>query len=110
MSAEEIRRGYRRGRLSLAISEDDGSTWSHFKILELSSGVAPLARIKPEILQSMIRGPQHKGVIPDDFTHYHYPQVYLDNERIHIFYLVRSLEAPLPSKWRVFPLSWLYKN
>ena len=110
MSADEIRRGYRRGRLSLAISEDDGSTWSHFKILELSPGVAPLARIQPEPLQPMVRGPQQKGVIPDDFTHYHYPQVYLDNERIHIYYKVSLPGEALPSKWRVFSLSWLYED
>ena len=110
MSAGEIRRGYRRGRLSIAISKDDGDTWTNFKILELSPGVAPLSRVEPEPLQAMVRGPQQKGVIPDGFKHFHYPQVYVDREKIYIFYRVSTPGGALPSKWRVFPISWLYED
>ena len=38
VSGEEIRRGYRRGRLSTAISKDDGRTWGHHRTLALSPG------------------------------------------------------------------------
>ena len=110
MSADEIRRGYRRGRLSLAVSKDDGETWTHFKILELSPGVVPLARVEPEPLQPMVRGPQFKGVIPDGFRHYHYPQVYCDREKIYIFYRVNGPQEALTSKWQIHPISWLYED
>ncbi len=40
VSDEEIRRGFRRGRLTAAISKDGGTTWDHFKTIEATDGLA----------------------------------------------------------------------
>lgn len=113
MSADEIRRGYRRGRLSVAISKDDGETWINYKTLELSAGVLPVDRVTPEPLQAMVRGPQNKGVIPDGYTFYSYPQVFFDEGSIYIYYIISFPEnppGPTPTKLRKFPITWLYQE
>ena len=48
VSGDEIRRGYRRGRLSTAISKDDGRTWEHHRTLALSPGLADVAQVRPD--------------------------------------------------------------
>jgi len=54
MSGEEIRRGYRRGRLTAAISKDGGHAWENFKTLELSEGLDDVARVEPEYPITML--------------------------------------------------------
>jgi hypothetical protein len=79
MSAEEIRRGYRRGRLSLAISRDDGQSWVNRSTLELSPGLKPATHVEVPPLQAMVRGASGPDTVmselPDGFTHFHYPNV-----------------------------------
>ena len=113
MSAGEIRQGYRRGRLSIALSQDDGQTWENVKTLELSPGLENNNWVQPPPLQPMIRGPSGRenlmGEIPDGFTHYNYSTVYLSKDKIFIRYAVTPPDG-VGSKesWRVFPISWLY--
>jgi len=54
ISREEIRRGYRRGRLSSAISTDGGHSWGKFKTLELSEGLEDRDRVPPEFPIKML--------------------------------------------------------
>ena len=113
MSVDEINRGFRRGRLSIAVSQDDGETWSHFKNLDVSDGIDPtITRLKPPELTAMVRGPLEMGKVPDEFLHFGYPEVYFTNDEICIFYHVTSPthSVRVPPKWRVFPVSWLYQD
>ena len=45
VSRDEIRQGYGRGRLTLAISADDGKTWKNFKTLHASEGLENIAQL-----------------------------------------------------------------
>ena len=114
MSAEEIRKGYRRGRLSIAISKDDGQTWENVKTLELSPGLENRTWVEPPPLQPMVRGPSGRdnlmGEIPDGFTHYHYSSIYLSEDKIFIMYNVSPPGPGAKVRWRVFPISWLYES
>ena len=117
MSAEEIKRGYRRGRLTVAVSTDDGQTWTHRKNLEVSPGCdATVTHVAPPPLQAMVRGPSGPdnpmGEIPDGFTHFHYPGIYFGDggETIDIYYLVSTPGKGRPPKWRTFPVEWLYED
>jgi len=113
MSAEEIKRGYRRGRLTIAISKDDGQTWIQRRNLEVSAGCdARVTSVEPPPLQAMVRGGSGPDEIlselPDAFTHYHYPTIFLSTDMIFVNYGVSPLEGKSTSRWRVFPVSWLY--
>jgi len=115
MSAEEIRKGYRRGRLCIAISKDDGETWENVKTLELSPGLEEHDWVEPPPLQPMVRGPSGRdnpmGEIPDGFRFYHYSSVFLSEDKIFVRYPVSPPAGPGGSRvqWRVFPISWLYE-
>ena len=113
MSADEIKAGYRRGRLTIAISKDDGQTWINRRNLEVSSGCdAHVTYVEPPPPQAMVRGgsgpDEFLSELPDDFTHYHYATIFLSDNKIFINYSVRPLEGKDKSRWRVFPISWLY--
>ncbi|MBQ15903.1 MAG: hypothetical protein CMJ65_02135 [Planctomycetaceae bacterium] len=113
MSAEEIKRGYRRGRLTIAISRDEGQTWIHRRNLEVSPGIdGKVTQVKPPPLRAMVRGGSGPneilGEIPDGFMHYHYPTVFLSEDKIFINYGVTPPEGSGTSRWRVFPIAWLY--
>lgn len=115
MSTEEIRRGYRRGRLSVAISRDDGNTWERFKTLVQSPGVEPVTRVSPPPLTAMVRGgsgpDEVMDELPDDFVHFHYHEVYFsaDGERFFVFIRVGTPAGAQKPIWRTYPTNWLYE-
>ncbi|MAE67721.1 MAG: hypothetical protein CMJ18_25990 [Phycisphaeraceae bacterium] len=114
VSAEEIRAGYRRGRLSLAVSRDDGETWQAFKTLERVSTLEDIERIEPPALTSMVRGACGSdtlmGSVPDDLAHYGYPEIYFFGDgMLSVCYKQHRPTQPLPVKWRTFPVSSLYE-
>jgi len=114
MSAEEIRKGYRRGRLTIAISKDDGQTWINRRNLEVSPGCDPnVTNVEPPPLQAMVRGGSGPDEIlselPDGFTHYHYATIFLSEGNIFIKYSVSPRARRAESRWRVFPIEWLYE-
>ena len=59
--ARRLRRGYRRGRLSTAISKDDGRTWEHHRTLALSPGLADVAQVRPDPALRMVRAARQLG-------------------------------------------------
>lgn len=114
MSADEIRKGYRRGRLSIAISKDDGVTWENVKTLERIPSLPELKWVTPPPLQPMVRGPSGPddlmGEIPDDFLFYHYSDVFFEEDKFLVKYLVSPPAGPgARIKWRSFRVSWLYE-
>ncbi len=115
MSVDEIKAGYRRGRLSVAISRDDGQTWDNFKTLVQSPGVESVTRVEPPPLTTMVRGgsgpDEILGELPHDFMHLHYHEVYFsdDGENLYIFIRVSSPAGTLEPIWLTHPTRWLYE-
>jgi len=118
VSREEIRRGYRRGRLSAAISRDNGASWTHFKTLELSEGLAEMDRISAEYPIAMVRARHYVGELPDGFSYFHYANVAFAGDNVFLTY---SRGAPVfgiaeqklgeqRNVLRVYPLEWFYKD
>ena len=85
-SREEIRRGYRRGRLSAAISRDSGATWEQFRTIEVSAGMDDVERIPPEYPIIPVIAVPDLGQLPDDFAVFRYPNVRVIGDRAFILY------------------------
>ena len=116
MSADEIRRGYRRGRLSLALSKDDGRTWQGVRALELCPGLEEVECVKPPAeLTPMVRGgsgpDEVLGELPDGFRHCHYPNIFVVEDEIAVGYKVTfpAGEGRIRHRWRRFAISRLYE-
>jgi hypothetical protein len=88
-SRGEIRRGYSRGRLSLAISRDEARTWSGHRTLELSAGLAPVDRVPPEPVRH-VRSNVDLGVLPDGYSRYHYPGIASVQGKLVVVYRTAS--------------------
>jgi hypothetical protein len=69
VSGEEINRGFLRGRLSAAISKDNGLTWQNFKTLERQVGMDPADRIPAEFpIPRVTRARPGICELPEDFA------------------------------------------
>ena len=116
VSGEEIRRGYRRGRLSTAISKDDGRTWQHHRTLALSPGLADVAQVRPEAALRMVRARRRAWAIYRKATPlYHYPDVAFAGDVAYLLYNVGRYTPTADGvvqrqerRLRVVPTSWLY--
>ena len=117
VSREEIRRGYRRGRLSSAISKDGGHSWEHFKTLELSEGLEDIDRLPPEYPIQMVRARDWVGVIPDSWAFFHYANIDVVGDQVFLRYsrgtpLLGVAEQKLKKQQgvlRVYPVEWFYE-
>ena len=116
VSRGEIRRGYRRGRLSSAISKDGGHSWENFKTLELSEGLEDIDRLPPEYPIQMVRARDWVGVLPDGWAFFHYANLDLVGDQVFLRYnrgtpLLGVAEQNLKkqeSVLRVYPIEWFY--
>ena len=115
MSADEICRGYRRGRLSLAISKDDAQTWKVVRTLELVPGLDDVEWVAPPAeLTPMVRGGSGPDEIlselPDGFRHYHYPNVFASEDEVTVGYIISfpAGEGEARYRWRRFAISELH--
>jgi len=129
VSREEIRRGYRRGRLSVAISTDSGGSWGNFKTLEVSEGIEDIARIATEYPVAPVIGLPDIGEVPEGFATFDYANVGFAQDKVYIMYS-RSWVAPAEEPeealtlgermqsdavkpgeavLRVYPLEWFYQ-
>ena len=111
VSGAEIRAGYRRGRLSAAISKDDGATWQHFRTVDRLV-VPPRGRVAPDPEPRMARGLDYVGILPADFGHVSYPTVEVVDETVFLFWsrtVVQPRSGDVTGRrlW-VLPLSWFY--
>jgi hypothetical protein len=116
VSGEEIRRGFRRSRLSAAISKDSGETWEHFRTIEVCEGLDDVARVTPDAEIRMVRARQDVGELPDGFAYYHYANVSIAQGKVFVAYnrgypkmgnaeqLLHHQESVL----RIYPLDWFY--
>ena len=117
ISREEIRRGYRRGRLSSAVSRDGGHSWENFKTLELSEGLEDVDRVQPEYPIRMVRARDWVGPLPDGWAYFHYANMDVVADKVVLRYLAGSpllgvAEQNLQkqeSVLRVYPVDWFYE-
>ena len=138
VSAEEVRRGMLRNRLSAAVSPDNATSWVNFRTIERSGGVAAVDYVAPEspIARRIVARPSI-GVLPDGFAMFTYPNVDIIDETVFIRYArmwprfkqdatVTARDPNLPLMWpryeereaemtgegvlRAYPLSWFYEG
>jgi hypothetical protein len=113
VSGDEVRAGYRRSRLSSAISKDDGKSWQHFRTIDRCV-LPPTGYVMPEP-ERLIRALDYVGVLPDDFGSISYPSIHVVGETVFVT-ASRSQHDPSSKKWnsgRVMyrlPLDWFYQE
>ncbi len=121
VSKEEIHRGYRRGRLSVAISQNNGETWEHFKTIEVSEGLSEVEYIPPEYLIKMVRACDDVGQLPEGWAYFHYANVRFAGDKVYLMYLRDLRGSPLlgiagqnlnkqEQILRIYPLEWFYNT
>ena len=113
VSGDEIRAGYRRGRLSSAISKDDGRTWTHYRTID-TAVLPPAGRVEPDTEPQMARGLDYVGVLPEDYGGVDYATISSIDDSVFLFWQ-RSLVNRRPgdvigNRLRVLPLSWFYAD
>ena len=113
VSADEMRGGHSRGRMSTAISRDDGATWEHFRTIDRAV-LAPAGRVEPEPEPAMARALPWIGEVPDNWGHLDYPNIGFHEDTVILIY-GRAILKPLPGKptgWRlrVVPVEWFYQD
>ncbi len=86
VKAAEIRAGYRRSRLTSAISRDGGTTWSHFKTLDCADTLDPAPYHKPDQEPMFVVADQECGEMPDNYCIFRYPNVCFVGNTIYISY------------------------
>lgn len=86
VSRDEIKRGYRRGRLSAAISRDSGASWERFKTIEVSDGMEDVERVVPQEPITPVIGLPEVGTLPEGFATFDYPNVWFANDKVYLTY------------------------
>ncbi|MCZ6676060.1 MAG: sialidase family protein [Candidatus Poribacteria bacterium] len=111
ISADEIRSGHRRGRLSAAISCDDGESWQHFKTIDAQGLPFVDWHLAPEPVPGMVRARNFLGELPEDYGNVDYPNVGFHEEEILISYNWNRLVPKRVGrmKLRIYPVQWFYK-
>ena len=127
VSREEIQRGYRRGRLSAAISRDSGASWENFRTIEVSEGMEEVDRILPQYPVTPVIALPELGRLPDGFATFDYANVWFAGDQVFLMYHRSWIEAdeeaeqavtlgerqgkarkPGEIVLRIYPLEWFY--
>ena len=83
---DEIRRGFRRSRLTSAISKDNGATWQHFKMLDCAEPLDKTPRQEPDPSIEFVVADRDCGDMPEDYCVYRYPNVAYVGDTVYIGY------------------------
>ncbi|MFN0165914.1 MAG: sialidase family protein [Bryobacteraceae bacterium] len=119
-SRAEIRKGYRRSRLSTAISRDEGRTWEHFKNLEAIRNHADRNFLPPDPDLSNVVGDDWVGELPGDYANFHYPSLAVVGEEVFVYYGwntykvgekdgQKTVLSSGGSRTRILPVEWFYQ-
>ena len=121
LSREETRKGFRRARLSCAISKDDGQTWEHFKNIEAIESLAGVSYIPPDPDLTLVWGDDEVGELPEDYGNFHYPRLAFVGDEAFVSYAAGrctlatddqgkpTVQYTGGSKLRILPVSWFYQ-
>ena len=110
-SHEEIRSGYERNRLSVAISQDEGRTWKQGKTL-FRSHLPAVGLLNPSPVTGHVAIRAFVGEIPTDFASADYPNIHFHGDNILVHYDRNPKFGPQAGAYwtlRVFPITALYK-
>lgn len=112
VSADEIRRGFRRSRLCSAISIDGGKSWRNFKTLDCCSSIDPRPQVELEEPPSFAIARQHVGEFPADYSIFRYPNVCYAGGSAYIMYDRESAAEKTHYQriLRAFPIEMLYRE
>ena len=112
VSYEEIRGGFRRSRLSTAISTDNGMTWMCFKTLDCCSLLDPVSRTAAIGPVSFVIARQRVGEFPPDYSVYHYPNVRYTDGTAYFLYDRDCVGERTRRRTviRAFPVDTLYRE
>ena len=116
VSGDEIRDGFRRGRLSSAISKDNGQTWENFKTIEACEGMSDAERVDPDAAIKPVLARQDVGELPDGYAYYHYANICFADDRVYLMYargypqigVAEQLLHQQEQVLRIYPLQWFY--
>jgi len=111
VGADEIRLGYRRGRLSTAVSSD-GENWKHFRTLERHGALEEKDYVEPEKKLQLCRALSDVGRIPANWGVSDYATInFHDNEVIVAYCQMKGAaqdERIYGTKARILPVEWFY--
>ena len=110
-SREEIRSGYERNRLSVAISKDEGQTWTHAKTL-FRSHLPAVGLLDPGPITGHVAIKEFVGEVPTDFATADYPNIHFQQKTILLHYDRNPKFGPQAGAYwtlRIFPIEDLYK-
>ena len=122
-SAEEIRTGFYRSRLSSAISRTSGQTWECFRTLAASDGIESAARIEPGPAEWLVSSGavQHDPnlIPPQGFRSVRAPRASVEGGTVFLVFDDRlyGRDASSPRGWkhlymrhrlRAVPVAWFY--
>ncbi len=113
VSGDEVRASYRRGRLSSAISQDDGKTWKFFRTID-TSVLPPAGYVAPDPIPQMARGLDYVGILPEDYGSVSYPTVSVVDDTVYLTW-DKGVVKPRPGdvygrRMRALLLSWFYQE
>ena len=111
VSHQEITRGFRRGRLSCAVSRDDGKTWSHIKTIA-TAGLPAVKGIAALSEPQMMRADKDLGELPMPFGIVDYPDITFADDRVLIKYYkrFRKPDFGMGTPMYILPIAWLYED
>ena len=109
VSRQEIETGYERCRLSVAVSKDDGQTWTHAKTL-FRSHLPDVGLIPAEPVTGHIGIAPFVGELPKDYATADYPNIHFHEDKVW-FHYDRNPKFLGGAYWtlRIFPIQALYE-
>tara|TARA_B100000029_G_scaffold330060_1_gene322341 strand:- start:2160 stop:2996 length:837 start_codon:yes stop_codon:yes gene_type:complete len=110
-SHEEIRNGYERNRLSIAISPDDGKTWTRGRTV-FRSHLPAVGLLNPGEITGHVAIKKFVGEIPTDFSSADYPNIHFHKDTILLHYDRNLKFGPKRGAYwtlKVFRISDLYE-
>ena len=111
VSHDEIKRGFRRGRLSAAVSTDAAKTWRHVKTID-AAGLSAIKGIARLTTPGMVRGDKDLGQLPIPFGNVSYPDVVFMGDHVIVKYM-NAFTNPsfrMGTVMQILPLDWFYED
>ena len=119
-SAEEIKTGFYRARLTAALSKDNGKSWQNFRTFAASPGQQKVGRITPTdppgFLRTPMAVPTKELMRADEFHMNRAPRIAFVGDRTYVTYTHRKYRyegskrkaIENSRKLRVLPTAWFY--
>lgn len=124
-SAEEVRGGYTRTRISSAVSRNEGGVWEFFQNVESMheetfAAPGPIETVRPQQVHALpgrpavVFDPKYARPLRAGIGRWSYPSVYVMNDRVLISHTYQRYEGSQllkdggNSRLKVLPIEWFY--